>query len=110
MPTFLDLDNLPTGAAERVLKLNGREHTLKPMSVADFIENTRMIQAQGNTLELAQEFELMITLIQRGFPTIAKDELMGLTLPQLNRILDFTQPGEADESAGPRKNPRTRGK
>lgn len=98
MTKFLDLDSLPTGN-ERVLKLNGKEHALKAMSVADFIENTRLIQAQGDTPALDKEFEVMIALIQRGFPSVTTEELMALTLPQLNKILEFVQSSDAPDEA-----------
>ncbi|HYG86988.1 MAG TPA: hypothetical protein VD978_12080 [Azospirillum sp.] len=101
MPKYLDLDGLPTGTtAERVLKLNGKEHPLKPMSVGDFIENTKLLQAQGDSPSLEREFEVMMKMIQRSFPSCSEAELMALTLPQLNQILDFVQDASGTDEAG----------
>lgn len=90
MTKILNLDSVKP-AEERVLQLNGREHVMKPMSVGDFIENSRTARAQEATPDPAVEFETVLGMVARAFPTIADDELRALTFAQLNTILSWSE-------------------
>jgi hypothetical protein len=92
MTRILNLDSVKP-AEERVLKLNGREHAMKPMSVGDFIDNSRTARVQEGGADPATEFELVLGMVARAFPTIPADELRGLTFAQLNTILSWSESG-----------------
>lgn len=87
---FLDLDAVKP-EVDVSIKINGTTHNLVPPSVEDFLENTKMIQAAATQTDLQAQFDMTIKMLIRAFPTLPEKDLRGLTLPQLNRLIEFAQ-------------------
>lgn len=85
---FLDLDAL-TSENEITIKLNGTVHKLQPLTVGDFINNTKLIQQLGTAADMETEIEAILTLLLRTFPTMKREELVNLPVQSLNAILEF---------------------
>ena len=88
--TILNLDEVKP-AVTRVLKLKGKEHPQVPTSVGDFIENTRAAKALVGDPDPTAEFELILGMVGRSFPSISQEELRGLTNEQLSAILAWSK-------------------
>jgi len=86
-PIVLDLDELVKD--EFVVKLNGREHKLHPVTLGSFLENIKDIEKIGKAASIEDEIGLTRKMLQRAFPTMEMNDLDGLTLVQMNKILDF---------------------
>src|SRR6202007_1538614 len=88
--SFLDLDSIVP--PEVVVKLGGKEHKLSPITVEDFIANTKAIQdyAKGEQ-NLEGELELIIDMLLRAFPTMDREMLKKLSQPQLDALGAFAQ-------------------
>jgi hypothetical protein len=89
-PTYLDLDAIET-EVNLVVKLKGHEHRMVPITVQDFIQNMQIVQSMGTAGDITKEMELLITMLDKVFPTITRDELWKLTLPQLQAMFNMAQ-------------------
>jgi len=89
-PVYLDLDAIEN-EVEIVVKLNGKEHALQPITVDDFIYNTKLVQDLGTNPDFEKETMTIIKMLIRAFPTMTEEELRKLPLVKLNAILDFAQ-------------------
>lgn len=93
---LFNLDALPT-REERVLVFKGVSHAMVPMSVGDFIENTKLMQdlrggSENNAvMGLAGEFQVIVDMVSRVFPTVDQSDLLTLTFEQLNALLAFAR-------------------
>jgi len=85
---FLNLDELKA-PEEVVVKLNGQEHQLKEMSVADFIWAQKNLKKLEEVEDEGQQILTLIEVLHRMFPTIPKNELENLGLAKLNALADF---------------------
>lgn len=85
---FLDLDAVDVGP-EVVIKLQGVEHKLKPISVEDFIVNTKALQSLGAEADFEAEVGMVVDMLTRAFPTMTTDMLKKLPMAALNKMLDF---------------------
>lgn len=86
-PIVLDLDDLVKD--DFVVKLKGKEHKLHPVTLGTFLENIKDIEKIGKSASIEDEINLTRKMLQRAFPTMDVDDLDGLTLGQMNKILDF---------------------
>lgn len=98
----LNLDDVKP-AVEKVVKLNGKSHPMKAMTVGDFIDITsrtdELQKRKGdNELSFEQEFVLLTDIVMRGFETLSRDDIMGLSLEQLAKLAEFIQES-AEEGA-----------
>jgi hypothetical protein len=85
---YLDLDAvLPD--TEVVVKLKGVEHKLVPITLADFVKNTKAVQNMAASADPEAEMAMVTDMLFRAFPSMTADITDGLTLIQLNRLLDF---------------------
>jgi hypothetical protein len=98
-PTYLDLDAIAEGA-ELVVKLKGKEHKLKQASVADFIANTKQLQKLQGKMTIEEEFDQLIEMILRCFPTMKRDDIDGMTVPQMNRLVATAFEMNGQQEAG----------
>lgn len=101
---FLDLDAIEADVKEVVIKLNGEEHKLVPMSVEGWIANMKAVQAlEAGVADLDKEIDAIISMVTRSFPSLTLEKLKALPLKTLNLILEFARKhnGEtkADEEA-----------
>lgn len=86
-PIVLDLDDLVKD--EFVVKLKDKEHKLHPVTLGTFLENIKDIEKIGKAASIEDEINLTRKMLQRAFPTMDVADLDGLTLVQMNKILDF---------------------
>lgn len=97
MTKLLNLDELPV-SVERTIVLNGKRHEMKPMSVGEFIAQQKLAkELEGNT-DAAKEFEAVIGMVNKSFPTMKREELEALSFDKLRAIFDFLSE-KAEESA-----------
>lgn len=96
---MLNLDEV-AAREERIVVLKGVEYPMKAVSVKDFIEMTkRGEEADEKNMSFAESVEWLIDMVSKVFPTIPKDVLDDLTMPQLNAILELAK-GEAEAEEG----------
>lgn len=89
-PLFLDIDDAINPAFREVrVKIGAKEHVLMEATVGSFIENTRDIQSLAYAKDNADEFEILMRVIMRAFPTIGREDLLSLTISQLNQLVNF---------------------
>jgi hypothetical protein len=88
-PVLIDLDAVQA-EVEFVIKLDGKEHPVKPVSLEDFIANTKIMQkaATGDEISMEQELELVLSVVDRSIPTIGMERLRKLTMIQLKALQD----------------------
>lgn len=110
MAKLLNLDELAT--EERVLVLKEVEYPMKEMTVDEFIKASREAEkadAEAKKVEAEAEksgeapqqamsdvIDKLIEVICESFPTLPDSELRGLSLPQLNAIIEFMR-GDIDK-------------
>jgi hypothetical protein len=99
----LDLDELETGTPEKVLKLKGKEHPLKPLSVRDFIDQSKEAKKLINETDASVHVEHLVKLVKGVFPTLTDEDLNDLSMEQLNKILDFARADNGGEETGSKK-------
>lgn len=84
---ILDLDGLEESEVVTIV-LNGTRHQLKEMSVQDFIWSQQEIKRQDKLDELGQ-FESLLKLLARQFPTATEAEFRALPMSKLRKLMDF---------------------
>lgn len=87
---FLDLDAVAP-EIDLTVKLNGKKHKLKPLSVEDFIKNTKDQAALGASTQVEDEVNLVLRMLTRSFPTMTEDELRQVPLNKLWKLLEFAR-------------------
>lgn len=89
---FLDLDGLAP-AAKFSIRLNGKTHEMKEMTVEDFVWATKeadsRVEAAGENMGAVAE--AMVDVLHRQFPTVERKEFMALDLDKLSALLKFTR-------------------
>lgn len=98
-PLYLDLDRVEEEARVIVIRLAGVEHAINPISTADWIANTKILQdlnAAGGDTE--KEVKLMMAMITRSFKTLTEDVLMGMPVHKLTKILEFARAHNGEET------------
>ena len=88
--TYLDLDAV-VADNEVVVKLGGVEHKLVPITLEDFVRNTKIVQDMGVTTDPETEMKLVTDMLFRAFPTMTPEITNKLTLIQLNTLMEFAQ-------------------
>ena len=117
-PNFIDLDEV-SPATDVTVRLNGAQHKLVPISVEDFIANTRD-QAQlgeisdSDPAAVEKNLNLIIKMLVRSFPTLTEDDLRKIQLSKLWKLLEFAREAggqeEVEKEAAPAdENPPTAG-
>lgn len=97
--TVIDMDSAGALAPpDVVLKMNGKTHAMKPMSVGDFIFFSRAQKKADDVKDPAEQLEALVGLITRVFPTVKRDELEALPLTNLLKIAQYAQ-GTGEEIA-----------
>ncbi len=96
--TYIDLD----AVAERevVVVIGGQEHKLVPVSVDDFVANTRMIAELGS-LEGDAEKTLKLTkdLLVQAFPTMTIDQIGKMSMTQMNKLVELAHGANGQKAA-----------
>lgn len=100
MSKILNLDELAP-AEERVIVLKGKRHPLKVMTVEDVIANARSAERLERATDEIEQFEVLIEMLARNFPTMPEDEWRTMQVPQLEAVFKFAQElgQEANEQA-----------
>ncbi len=97
---FLDLDAIEHEATVVVIKLAGVEHKLTPISVTDWITNTKVMQTlAADASDIEVQVDAMIGMITRQFKTLTKDMLREMPLTKLNAILEFARANNGENAA-----------
>jgi hypothetical protein len=86
--SYLDLDAVVPDN-DVVVKFGGKEHKLVPITLEDFVKNTKAVQAMGTSTDPDAEMAVIKDMLQRAFPTITPDMTLKFSLLQLNTLLDF---------------------
>ena len=95
---YIDLDKLVDDAV--VIKFKGVEHTLKPVTMKNFIVNVRDIQEIGTAPGIEKEIELSVQMLVRAFPTMTRELFEEMTLDQLKQLthLAHANNGQTDSA------------
>lgn len=97
-PLFIDLDAIEV--QEVTIGLNGKKHPVRQITLEDWIANTKESQRlKGAEPDLETESDVIISMIARSIPTLSKEELRGIPLSKLNRLLEFTNGANGSERA-----------
>jgi hypothetical protein len=94
------------------IQLNGKEHKLQEMTVADFIWVQKEIKRQESMKDEVAVFESLVDMLHRQFPTIERHELEGMPMGKLRKLMDFVnsiaqQGAEGAIAAAAAENPPT---
>src|SRR4051812_28489368 len=95
---YLDLDGIRP-EKQIIIKLDGVDHELKPVTVEDFVENIQTMQKLGTgNLDVATEKAMLVDMLAQVLPTIGAPRLSKLTMQQLHTLIDFCREhnGEKD--------------
>lgn len=84
----LNLDKLAKKEG-RELVIFGKTYPVDGMTVANFIETTRVAETLAGETSLVKQVEATIDMIARSVPAIDKAELAKLELAQLQAIVRF---------------------
>lgn len=100
MAKYLNVDDL--APEKRVLTLNGQDHEMHPVTVQEYIEIARVGEkAQAGDLRdmsPTEQIDYVADQIVKAFPTVPREELMALTMPQLSKVIAFTV-GQLEEES-----------
>lgn len=77
-----------------VLVIGDVKHEMQVTSVADFIENMKMIETLGVSPSLVQEIEVGVKVILRAFPTLTDAEVRSWQLPTIQKLFEIARGGE----------------
>lgn len=112
-PNYLDLDAVKPD--EVIVNFQGKRHQLEPISLGDWIANTKAIKRLAATAgDPEKEVEILIEMVGRSLPTM-KDDLPKLKLPQLKALQDFAMKhagqveGDKEAAAEAESRPQTAG-
>lgn len=99
MAKYLNIDDL--APEPKILTLKGIEYPMHQISVGEFIEIMRGNEEEQNFSEapLHEKIDMLITQIQRAFPTAPEEDLRGLSIDQLTVIFKFIQGTLEEEQA-----------
>lgn len=81
----------------KVLKLNGNSHTMRKITVEDFMNSVKEVEElqeeandEDKEIPVHVQIERMVDMIVEAFPTCPREELLALEFVQVNAILEFT--------------------
>lgn len=97
MTKFLDLDAVAK-EAEFVVKLNGNNHSLKLATVETFVTNMKEIEKLGMAPSAEAEFEAVVGIVMRSFPTIPENEIRALNVLQIKALSDFAMTANGEKT------------
>lgn len=97
-PNYIDLDALLSEDTFS-FKYKGVTHHLVETTVDAFIANTDLLQklsTDGSSLK--DEIDVLKKMIVRAFPSLKAEDIGGMTLKQMNHLVDFSRKfgGEGD--------------
>lgn len=79
-----------------IVGLDGKKHPMQVATVGTFIANAKTIESLGTEASPVQEFEAMVEIILRGFPTLTREELDQWPVDTVNKISEMAR-GKASE-------------
>lgn len=91
----LNLDKL-TKKEGRELVIFGKTYPVDGMTVANFIETTRVAEQLASEVSLVKQVEATIDMISRSVPSIDRADLAKLELEQLQAIVRFIRGDEVE--------------
>lgn len=86
-PKILDLDALVQ--EQIIVRLNGRDHELRPVTLKDFAENAKDIETMGKAPSLEEEIKITKRMLARAFPTMTETDFDGLNMAQMQAVIDY---------------------
>lgn len=98
MTKVLNLDELET-SLDKVVVIKGTQYAMKALSVEDFINQMKEIDAAtGQDMTAIEMYELSLRVILRAFPGLAEDVLRSLNTFQIDSLYAFLKE-KADDLA-----------
>ncbi len=86
--TYYDLDAV--AGEQVVITYKGAEYPLVPVSVDDFISNTRMINQLGDLGDdIEKALGLTKTLLKQAIPSMGADVLGKLSMTQMQKLVEL---------------------
>lgn len=93
----LDLDAI-VPEKDVVLKLDGKEHPLVPVTVDNFVKNIQTMEKLGTgQLDMATEKNVIVEMLEQVFPSVEKGRFGKLSMLQLNQLLTFARSNSGEE-------------
>jgi hypothetical protein len=93
----LDLDAI-VPEKDVVLKLDGKEHALVPVTVDNFVKNMKTMEKLGTgALDTEKEKNMIVEMLEQVFPSVEKGRFGRLTMQQLNQLLTFARSNSGEE-------------
>jgi len=96
MTKLLNLDDLAT--VDRAVTIKGVRYAMVDLSVGDFIKNSREFKHVTPASPADQQFEVMVAMVCRSFPTMTAEVASGLTFPQVKALSDFINADPEEEA------------
>lgn len=89
MTKVLNLDDLETNL-DKVVTIKGVDYAMKALSVEDFINQMKEIDAMTTeSMTAIQMYEVSLTVILRAFPGLEEDVLRSLNTFQIDSLYAF---------------------
>lgn len=86
---ILNLDEIETGV-EKAFILGGKTHVMKPLSVLEFITQTKRLEEMRATDASAEaSLEFMVDSICKAFPTVAREDVYALDMDRVRQLTDY---------------------
>jgi hypothetical protein len=101
-PKILNIDEyVPAGTAEqRVLSVKGREHPILEMTIENFLVTTKEARRlEQSSAPVDEQIEATIEMIRRYVPTLAREDLIGYSLPKLSVMVAFVRGDDLEQAA-----------
>lgn len=89
MTKFLDLDAIAE-ALVMTVKLGGKEHRMKTPSVKDLATVVKDMEQLSLNASMSTELEAVMSVIERFYPTLKRDDIEALTAEQIWQLFNFT--------------------
>lgn len=88
MPRILNLDQV--GPKDiRQLKIGGKTYDVKEMSVATFIESSKLAESMEGETSFSKQMEMSVRLIKLAIPEMDDEVLTRLSMEQLAAVSRF---------------------
>lgn len=87
---FLNLAKIDESVV-RTLQIDGKDHPVPEMTVANFVETTAAAEALGENASLGAQMKLTMGMILRSIPTLKQADLDKLSMVKLARITAFVR-------------------
>lgn len=95
---YIDLDAV--AQEDVVVRIAGKDHPLVPVSVDNFIANTRMIEKLGDLTGNAEAtLDLTKDLLLQAFPSMTAEQIGKMSMTQMGKLVELAHGANGQKAA-----------